>query len=78
MIITLETTRYYYHNNNATIPGSSSSSDGRRNLYCSILATTQASAFEYRCDSIIDPTCMHQGLQYSIQPDKTPFILPFP
>ena len=38
----------------------------------------QASAFEYRCDSIIDPTCMHQGLQYSIQPDKTPFILPFP
>jgi hypothetical protein len=38
----------------------------------------QASAFEYRCDSIIDPTRMHQGLQYSIQPDKTPFILPFP
>jgi hypothetical protein len=38
----------------------------------------QASAFEYRCDSIIDPSCMHQGLQYSIQPDKTPFILPFP
>ena len=38
----------------------------------------QASAFEYRCDSIIDPTCMHQGLQYSIQSDKTPFILPFP
>jgi hypothetical protein len=38
----------------------------------------QASAFEYRCDSIIDPTCMHQGLQYYIQPDKTPFILPFP
>ncbi len=38
----------------------------------------QASAFEYRCDSIIDPTCVHQGLQYSIQPDKTPFILPFP
>jgi hypothetical protein len=38
----------------------------------------QASAFEYTCDSIIDPSCMHQGLQYSIQPDKTPFILPFP
>jgi hypothetical protein len=38
----------------------------------------QAIAFEYTCDSIIDPSCMHQSLQYSIQPDKTPFILPFP
>jgi len=43
-----------------------------------VFSQQQASAFEYRCDSIIDPTCMHQGLQYSIQPDKTPFILPFP
>jgi hypothetical protein len=42
---------------------------GRRNLYY-VFLQQQASAFEYRCDSIIDPTCMHQGLQYSIQPDK--------
>jgi hypothetical protein len=43
-----------------------------------VFSQQHASAFEYRCDSIIDATCMHQGLQHSIQPDKTPFILPFP
>jgi hypothetical protein len=38
----------------------------------------QASAFQYMCDSNINTTCMQQGLHYSAEPDKTPFILPFP
>ena len=45
-----------------------------------LLQQQQASAFQYyACNSIIQTTCMHQDNRYSTaEPDKTPFILPFP
>ena len=46
--------------------------------FTALVLQQQASAFQYMCDSNINTTCMQQGLHYSAEPDKTPFILPFP
>jgi hypothetical protein len=46
--------------------------------FTALVLQQQASAFQYMCDSNINTTCIQQGFHYSAEPDKTPFILPFP